>query len=285
MWTEQSLENILSCVISFQQHTFTSLERRNLTRQGTRTPAMTAFIHLFLNFSMKRRSKRFNAALKSITPNKEYTIAEAIALVKKNATAKFDESFDIAMQLGVDPRKADQVVRGTVALPNGTGKTVRVLVIAKSPLDQEALAAGADYAGFEEYLEKIQGGWTDTDIIIATPDVMGQLGRLGKILGPRGLMPNPKSGTVTTDVAKAVREVKAGKIEFRVDKAGNIHAGIGKASFDPAKIEENFRTFYASILRAKPSTAKGKYIKSVHLSSTMGPGIAIAETELLLIQG
>jgi large subunit ribosomal protein L1 len=246
---------------------------------------MTAFIHLFLNFPMKRRSKRFNAALKSITPNKEYTIAEAISLVKKNATAKFDESFDIAMQLGVDPRKADQVVRGTVALPNGTGKTVRVLVIAKSPLDQEALAAGADYAGFEEYLEKIQGGWTDTDIIIATPDVMGQLGRLGKILGPRGLMPNPKSGTVTTDVAKAVREVKAGKIEFRVDKAGNIHAGIGKASFDPAKIEENFRTFYASILRAKPSTAKGKYIKSVHLSSTMGPGVAIAETELLLIQG
>ena len=279
------MENVLSSVISFRQHIFTSLKRPNLTRQGIRTPAMTAFIHLFLNFPMKRRSKRFNAALKSITPNKEYTIAEAISLVKKNATAKFDESFDIAMQLGVDPRKADQVVRGTVALPNGTGKTVRVLVIAKSPLDQEALAAGADYAGFEEYLEKIQGGWTDTDIIIATPDVMGQLGRLGKILGPRGLMPNPKSGTVTTDVAKAVREVKAGKIEFRVDKAGNIHAGIGKASFDPAKIEENFRTFYASILRAKPSTAKGKYIKSVHLSSTMGPGVAIAETELLLIQG
>lgn len=234
---------------------------------------------------MKRHSKRFNAAFKSITPDKEYTIAEAIALVKKHATAKFDESFDIAMQLGVDPRKADQVVRGTVALPHGTGKTVRVLVIAKSPLDKEALAAGADYAGFEDYLEKIQGGWTDTDIIIATPDVMGQLGRLGKILGPRGLMPNPKSGTVTTDVAKAVREVKAGKIEFRVDKAGNIHAGIGKASFDSAKLEDNFRTFYASIMRAKPSTAKGKYVKSVHLSSTMGPGVAISETELLMIQG
>lgn len=233
---------------------------------------------------MKRHSKRFNAALKSITPNKEYTIAEAIALVKKNATAKFDESVDIAMQLGVDPRKADQVVRGTVALPHGTGKTVRVLVIAKAPLDKEALAAGADHAGFEDYIEKIQNGWTDIDIIIATPDVMGQLGRLGKILGPRGLMPNPKSGTVTTDVAKAVKEVKAGKIEFRVDKAGNVLAGIGKASFDPAKLEENFRTFYASILRAKPATAKGKYVKSVHLSSTMGPGVPLSETELLLIQ-
>lgn len=233
---------------------------------------------------MKRHSKRFNAALKSITPNKEYTIAEAIALVKKNATAKFDESVDIAMQLGVDPRKADQVVRGTVALPHGTGKTVRVLVIAKAPLDKEALAAGADHAGFEDYIEKIQNGWTDIDIIIATPDVMGQLGRLGKILGPRGLMPNPKSGTVTTDVAKAVKEVKAGKIEFRVDKAGNVLAGIGKASFDPAKLEENFRTFYASILRAKPATAKGKYVKSVHLSSTMGPGVPLSEAELLLIQ-
>jgi large subunit ribosomal protein L1 len=233
---------------------------------------------------MKRRSKRFNAALKSITPNKEYTIAEAIALVKKNATAKFDESFDIAMQLGVDPRKADQVVRGTVSLPHGTGKTVRVLVIAKAPLDKEAIAAGADHAGFEEYLEKIQSGWTDIDIIIATPDVMGQLGRLGKILGPRGLMPNPKSGTVTTDVAKAVKEVKAGKIEFRVDKSGNIHAAIGKVSFDPAKIEENMRTFYASILRAKPVSAKGKYVKSVHLSSTMGPGVRLAESDLLSIQ-
>ncbi|MCS6809079.1 MAG: 50S ribosomal protein L1 [Bacteroidota bacterium] len=234
---------------------------------------------------MKRHSKRYNAALKSITPNKSYTIAEAVALVKKNATAKFDESVDIAMQLGVDPRKADQVVRGTVSLPHGTGKSVRVLVIAKAPLDKEALAAGADHAGFEEYIEKIQSGWTDVDVIIATPDVMGQLGRLGKILGPRGLMPNPKSGTVTTDVAKAVREVKAGKIEFRVDKAGNIHAAIGKASFDPAKLEENFRAFYISILRAKPATAKGKYVKSVHVSSTMGPSVRIAESDLALMQG
>jgi large subunit ribosomal protein L1 len=233
---------------------------------------------------MKSRSKRYTNAMKTVTPNKEYTIAEAILAVKKNATAKFDESFEIAMQLGVDPRKADQIVRGTVALPHGTGKTVRVLVIAKSPLDKEAIAAGADYAGFEEYIEKIQNGWTDIDIIIATPDVMGQLGRLGKVLGPRGLMPNPKSGTVTTDVAKAVKEVKAGKIEFRVDKAGNIHAAIGKCSFDAAKLEENFRIFYASIMRSKPSTAKGKYVRSVHLTSTMGPGVPVSETELMNIQ-
>jgi large subunit ribosomal protein L1 len=233
---------------------------------------------------MKSRSKRYTNAMKTVTPNKEYTIAEAILAVKKNATAKFDESFEIAMQLGVDPRKADQIVRGTVALPHGTGKTVRVLVIAKSPLDKEAIAAGADYAGFEEYIEKIQNGWTDIDIIIATPDVMGQLGRLGKVLGPRGLMPNPKSGTVTTDVAKAVKEVKAGKIEFRVDKAGNIHAAIGKCSFDAAKLEENFRTFYASIIRSKPSTAKGKYVRSIHVTSTMGPGLALGEAELMNIQ-
>lgn len=233
---------------------------------------------------MAKHSKRYNAAAKSFDRNKEHIIMDAINVVKKNATAKFDESFDISMQLGVDPRKADQVVRGTVALPHGTGKTVRVLVIAKSPLDKDALAAGADYAGFEEYIEKIQSGWTDIDVIIATPDVMGQLGRLGKILGPRGLMPNPKSGTVTTDVAKAVREVKAGKIEFRVDKAGNIHASIGKCSFEPKKLEENFRTFYASILRAKPATAKGKYVRSVHVSSTMGPSVSLSETELLTIQ-
>lgn len=229
---------------------------------------------------MAKHSKRFRAALKAVDVSKTYSVAEAIALVKKNATAKFDESFDIAMQLGVDPRKADQVVRGTVALPHGTGKQVRVLVVAKSPLDEQALAAGADYAGFEEYMEKIQSGWTDVDIIIATPDVMGQLGRLGKILGPRGLMPNPKSGTVTTDVAKAVREVKAGKIEFRVDKAGNVLASIGKCSFEPVKLEENLKAFFSTVLRAKPATAKGKYIKSLHVSSTMGPGVAVDETEL-----
>jgi large subunit ribosomal protein L1 len=230
---------------------------------------------------MAKHSKRFKAAIKSVDLKKNYSVAEAIALVKKNATAKFDESFDIAIQLGVDPRKADQIVRGTVALPHGTGKQVRVLVVAKSPLDKEALAAGADHAGFEEYMEKIQSGWTDVDVIIATPDVMGQLGRLGKILGPRGLMPNPKSGTVTTDVARAVKEVKAGKIEFRVDKAGNVHASIGKCSFEPAKIEDNLRALFTTVFRAKPATAKGKYIKSVHVSSTMGPGVAVSELELI----
>jgi large subunit ribosomal protein L1 len=229
---------------------------------------------------MAKHSKRFKAAAKNVDSKKSYSVAEAIALVKNNATAKFDESFDIAIQLGVDPRKADQVVRGTVALPHGTGKQVRVLVVAKAPLDKEALAAGADHAGFEEYMEKIQSGWTDVDVIIATPDVMGQLGRLGKILGPRGLMPNPKSGTVTTDVAKAVKEVKAGKIEFRVDKAGNVHASIGKCSFEPAKIEDNLRAFFTTVFKAKPATAKGKYIKSIHVSSTMGPGVAVSELEL-----
>lgn len=237
----------------------------------------TSFLSLTI---MAKHSKRFRAALKGVDSSKIYTVKEGIDLVKKQATAKFDESFDISMQLGVDPRKADQVVRGTVALPHGTGKQVRVLVVAKSPLDKEALAAGADYAGFEEYMEKIQSGWTDVDVIIATPDVMGQLGRLGKILGPRGLMPNPKSGTVTTDVAKAVKEVKAGKIEFRVDKAGNVHASIGKCSFAPDKIEDNLRIFFTTVLRAKPATAKGKYIKSVHVSSTMGPGVALSDLEL-----
>ncbi len=229
---------------------------------------------------MGKQSKRFKAALKAVDLEKNYSVNDAIALVKKNATAKFDESFDIAIQLGVDPRKADQIVRGTVSLPHGTGKQVRVLVVAKSPLDQEALAAGADYAGFEEYMEKIQSGWTDIDVIIATPDVMGQLGRLGKILGPRGLMPNPKSGTVTTDVAKAVKEVKAGKIEFRVDKGGNIHASVGKCSFAPNLLEDNLRLFFTTVFRAKPATAKGRYIKSVHVSSTMGPGVALSESEL-----
>jgi large subunit ribosomal protein L1 len=230
---------------------------------------------------MPKASKRFRAAMKSFDVNKSYSVSEAIAIVKKNATAKFDESFDIAIQLGVDPRKADQVVRGTVALPHGTGKAVRVLVVCKSPLDKDALAAGADYAGLEEYMEKIQSGWTDIDVIIATPDVMGQLGRLGKVLGPRGLMPNPKSGTVTTDVAKAVKEVKAGKIEFRVDKAGNVMASVGKCSFEPAKLDENLRTFFSTVLKAKPVTAKGKYIKSLHISSTMGPGVALNESELM----
>jgi len=186
----------------------------------------------------------------------------------------------VAIRLGVDPRKADQLVRGTVSLPHGTGKSVRVLVMAKSPKDAEALAAGADYAGLEEYSEKIQAGWADIDVIIATPDVMGEVGKLGRILGPRGLMPNPKSGTVTFDVAKAVNEVKSGKIEYRVDKAGNVHASVGKCSFTPDQLAENILALYNSILRAKPLTSKGKYVRGIAFSSTMGPGLQISESSL-----
>ncbi len=224
---------------------------------------------------MKKHGKRYSALVKSFNINENFNFEEAIKIVKKNATAKFDESFEISMKLGVDPRKADQLVRGTVALPHGTGKSVRVLVMTKEPNDKVALQAGADYAGLEEYVEKIKGGWTDVDVIIATPDVMGEVGKLGRILGPRGLMPNPKVGTVTTDIEKAVSEVKAGKIEYRVDKTGNIHAAVGKCSFDENKLADNLNAFYSSILRAKPSTAKGKYIHSVYFSSTMGPGVAV----------
>lgn len=226
---------------------------------------------------MKNAGKRFDKAAKSYDRTLTYEFKKAIDLVKANATAKFDESFDLSMNLGVDPRKADQLVRGTVSLPHGTGKSVRVLVLAKAPKDKEALEAGADHAGFTEYIEKLQGGWADIDIIIATPDVMGEVGKLGRVLGPRGLMPNPKSGTVTFDVAKAVNEVKAGKIEFRVDKAGNVHAAVGKCSFTAAQIAENAQALYTAILRAKPATAKGKYVKSVFFSSTMGPSVRVDE--------
>ena len=227
---------------------------------------------------MKSHGKRFKNALKNVDLAKEYSLRDAVELVKKNATAKFDESFDVAIRLGVDPRKADQLVRGTVSLPHGTGKSVRVLVMAKSPKDAEALAAGADYAGLEEYSEKIQAGWSDIDVIIATPDVMGEVGKLGRILGPRGLMPNPKSGTVTFDVAKAVNEVKSGKIEYRVDKAGNVHASVGKCSFTPDQLADNILALYNSILRAKPLTSKGKYVRGIAFSSTMGPGLQIVES-------
>ena len=220
-------------------------------------------------------SKRMKAVLGKVDANKSYTIDEAVAKVKETATAKFVESIDIAVRLGVDPKKADQAIRGTVALPHGIGKEVRVLVLAKPPKDEEAKAAGAEHAGLAEYIAKIQGGWSDIDVIIATPDVMGEVGRLGKVLGPRGLMPNPKSGTVTPDVAKAVKEVKAGKIEFRVDKAGILHASIGKASFEPKMLSENIQAFLATVVRLKPATAKGTYIKSINLSSTMGPGVSI----------
>jgi len=224
---------------------------------------------------MKKFGKRYTAAIKSYKTSEVFAFQDAINIVKKNATAKFDESFDVALNLGVDPRKADQLVRGTVSLPHGTGKKVRVLVLAKSPKDKEALEAGADYAGLEEYIEKIKGGWTDIDVIISTPDVMGEVGKLGRVLGPRGLMPNPKSGTVTFDIAKAVNDVKAGKIEYRVDKTGNIHASIGKCSFNPEQLADNVSTFFQSIIKAKPTTAKGKYIKSIYFSSTMGPSVAV----------
>ncbi len=225
-------------------------------------------------------SKRFKAVAAKIDRKKEYSIDEAVAKVKEGATAKFVESVDIAVRLGVDPKKADQAIRGTVALPHGIGKEVRVLVLARPPKDEEAKAAGADHAGLAEYIQKIQTGWADIDVIVATPDVMGEVGKLGKVLGPRGLMPNPKSGTVTADVAKAVKEVKAGKIEFRVDKAGILHACVGKASFEPKQLADNIHAFLATVVRLKPATAKGTYIKSINLSSTMGPGVRIDRSQV-----
>jgi len=220
-----------------------------------------------------KRSKRYNELFGKIDREKEYSLEEAVKLLKEVSTAKFDETVEIAMRLGVNPRHADQMVRGTVVLPNGTGKQIRVLVFAKGDKVKEALDAGADYAGLEEYIDKIKGGWLDFDVAVASPDVMGMVGRLGKILGTRGLMPNPKSGTVTPDVAKAVKEIKAGKIDFRVDKTGIIHSGIGKTSFEDDKIIENIKTFVSAIVKLKPASAKGTYLRSIAISSTMGPGI------------
>lgn len=222
-----------------------------------------------------KHSRRFSELSKLVQHKKEYSLEDAVALLKKTATAKFNESVEVAVRLGVDPRHADQVVRGTVSLPHGTGKTVRVLVVCKTAKENEAREAGADYVGFDEYLKKINEGWFDFDVIIATPDVMAELGKLGKILGPRGLMPNPKSGTVTFDVSQAVREVKAGKIEFRVDKTGILHVNVGKASFSEKQLGENIRSFIDTVVRLKPASAKGQYLRSITISSTMGPGIAI----------
>lgn len=225
-------------------------------------------------------TKRNKEIVKSFDKNKDYSISEAIKIIKDNSKVKFTESLDCAIRLGVDPRHADQMIRGTVSLPNGTGKQVRVLVIAKGAKAQEALDAGADYAGFEDYLEKIKTGWADVDVIVATPDSMGELGKLGKVLGPKGLMPNPKSGTVTMDVANAVKEVKAGKIEFRVEKAGIVHASLGKLNFENEKLAENVRAFLNTIVKLKPSSAKGQYVKSLFLTSTMGPGLKITKDEI-----
>jgi large subunit ribosomal protein L1 len=223
---------------------------------------------------MATRGKRFRAAVAKVDRTREYPIPEAVALVKDSSYAKFDETVDVAVNLGVDPRHADQVVRGTVVLPHGTGKSVRVLVITQGDRVREAEAAGADFVGIE-YIQKIKDGWLDTDVIVATPDVMGQLGALGRVLGPRGLMPNPKAGTVTMDVTKAVREIKAGKIEFRVDKTGNVHAPVGKVSFSGEQLAANVQAFMDTIARVKPAAAKGTYIRSATVSSTMGPGVRL----------
>jgi len=228
-----------------------------------------------------KRKKEFQS---KIAKDKEYTLQEAVSLLKEASKVKFVESLDCAMRLGVDPRQADQMLRGTVSLPHGTGKTVSVLVISKGAKAQEALDAGADYAGFEEYLEKIKGGWTDVDVIISTPDSMSELGKLGKILGPKGLMPNPKSGTVTQDVAQAVKEIKAGKIEFRVDKTGIVHSSVGKLNFENDKLVDNAKAFINTIIKMKPASAKGQYVKSLFLSSTMGPGLKITKDEYTIRQ-
>lgn len=230
---------------------------------------------------ISKRKKEFQTKVKS---DKEYTLQEAVTLLKESSNVKFVESLDCAMRLGVDPRQADQMLRGTVSLPHGTGKQVSVLVIGKGNKPQEALDAGADFAGFEEYLEKIKGGWTDVDVIIATPDSMSELGKLGKILGPKGLMPNPKSGTVTQDVAQAVKEIKAGKIEFRVDKTGIVHTSVGKLNFDNDKLVDNAKAFINTIIKMKPASAKGQYVKSLFLSSTMGPGLRISKDEYTVRQ-
>ena len=222
-----------------------------------------------------KHGKSYNQAIAGFDKTETYAISEAIDLLSKMPKAKFDESVDLAVRLNVNPRHADQMVRGTVVLPNGTGKTVRVLVITRGPKEQEAKDAGADMVGADEYLPKIQGGWTDTDVIIATPDMMGELGKLGRILGPRGLMPNPKVGTVTMDIAKAVKEAKAGRIEYRVDKAGIINAPIGKRSFGSAELTENAVTLFQELLRVKPSAVKGIYVKSVFVSGTMSPSIRV----------
>lgn len=224
---------------------------------------------------MAKLTKKQKEAATKIEKSRLYSIQDASALVKEIASAKFDESVDLAVRLGVDPRKANQMVRGVVTLPHGTGKDVRVLALVTPDKEEEAKAAGADFVGLDEYLQKIKDGWTDVDVIITMPAVMGKLGPLGRILGPRGLMPNPKTGTVTMDVAKAVQEVKAGKIDFKVDKTGIVHAAIGKVSFDAEKIAENATELIQTLIKLKPTAAKGTYIKSIHISSTMSPAIAL----------
>ncbi len=230
---------------------------------------------------MARKGKRYQNASKVIQEagGGPFTLQEAAGVLKDIKTAKFDESVDMDMRLGVDPRHADQMVRGSVALPHGTGKEIRVLVLASPDKQEEATSAGADHVGLDDYVERIQGGWTDIDVVVATPNVMSKVGRLGRVLGPRGLMPNPKSGTVTMDVAGAVKAVKAGKIDFRVDKQGNLHTGIGRASFSAAQLEENARAFLMEVLRLRPASAKGAYVRSITLSTSMGPAVEVSCAE------
>jgi large subunit ribosomal protein L1 len=224
---------------------------------------------------MANKGKKYLEAAKLVDPTTAYSVTEAIELVKKTSTVNFDATVEVAFRLGVDTRKNDQQIRGAVVLPNGTGKTQRVLVFAKGEKAKEAEAAGADFVGEGEYITKISGGWFDFDVIVATPDMMGEVGKLGRVLGPKGLMPNPKTGTVTFDVDKAVKEIKAGKVEYRAEKAGNVHVPIGKVSFDDNKLVENFNTIFETILKAKPSASKGTYMKNIAVSTTMGPGVKV----------
>lgn len=232
---------------------------------------------------MAQRGKKYQEAAQLIDPELEYTLEEACDLVKKTSTANFDESVDIDLRLGVDPRHADQMVRGSVSLPHGTGKEIRVLALVSEAKQEEAEEAGADHVGLDEYIEKIEDGWTDVDVIVATPDVMGKIGKLGRVLGPRGLMPNPKSGTVTNDVAEAIKEVKTGKIDFRVDKYGILHASIGKVSFDASELRENALAFLRTVMRLRPASAKGLYIRSAYMSSTMGPSIPLNRSSVISV--
>ncbi|MBB6455199.1 large subunit ribosomal protein L1 [Salirhabdus euzebyi] len=224
---------------------------------------------------MAKKGKKYVEALNLVDRTKSYEISEAIELVKKTATAKFDESVEAAFRLGVDPKKADQQIRGAMVLPNGTGKTQKVLVFAKGEKAKEAEAAGADYVGDADYISKINQGWFEFDVVVATPDMMAEVGKLGRVLGPKGLMPNPKTGTVTFEVEKAVNEIKAGKVEYRVDKSGNIHVPVGKVSFEDAKLQENFVALVEQLLKVKPQSSKGTYMRNVTIASTMGPGIRV----------
>jgi large subunit ribosomal protein L1 len=230
----------------------------------------------------KKYSKKYEDALKLVDREKSYGVTEAVELVKQTATAGFDETIELAARLGVDPKKADQQIRGAVVLPHGTGKTQSVIVFAKGEKAKEAEEAGADFVGEEDLINKVSQGWMDFDVVVATPDMMAQVGKLGRVLGPRGLMPNPKTGTVTFDVTKAVEEIKAGKVEYRVDKTGNLHVPLGKASFETAKLEENFRTMLETIAKVKPAAAKGTYIRNLAVAATMGPGVKVSTNEFKL---